>query len=81
MYSSIFASCPCGCNQSGWFVCSLLGWRSQYAVNSLAAQTACIMLNEGRISEEEVNAMWSVSDWAELVDDVLASEPQSAAEN
>lgn len=63
-YAAVFAHCTCGCNETGWFVISRDGWRSHYAVNPVAAGTAVCMLNEGRISEHEVDVMWSAQrDW------------------
>jgi hypothetical protein len=68
MYAPVYAACSCGCNSNGWFVASTQGWRSQYAVNVVAAQLATNMLNAGRITEEEVNVMWSLdTDWEDLV--------------
>lgn len=67
-YVPVYAKCACGCNYEGWIVCSVVGWRSQHAVNAVAAQLAANMLNAGRITEDELDVMWSVeSDWGELL--------------
>lgn len=74
-YAPVFAACPCGCNQIGWFVFSANGWRSQYSVNAMAAGTAARLLNEGRITEDDLNVMWSLqSDWDEMADVVEVAD-------
>ena len=70
-YAPVFAQCTCGCNSRGWFVCGVHGWRSQYASNLVAAQCASNALNQGRISEQEVDALWSIdSDWTDLLTEI-----------
>lgn len=67
-YAPVLAACPCGCNSTGWFVCSAQGWRSQCAVNVVAAHLASNLLNAGRITEDEVDVMWSQdSDWSDML--------------
>lgn len=78
-YSPVFTACTCGCNSSGWFVCGIHGWRSQYAVNFMAAQLAANLLNNERITENELDIIWSLqSDWDEMAADIIGPQPTSS---